>query len=136
MANEFHIYRAIGVAIHIDVDQGIVTDVRNESPAFNKQMKALYEGKSIAFLKADFEAKMKPSYCNVRSTQWTEHQQRINATALTLLSIKHQLRLKPSEEVVIELNANRDKLDILLSEQQQELKAVVEMLAVTHKFTV
>jgi len=64
--DKFIIDRQFGQAIFVDVKQGIVKRCYNESPKFNKRMNEIYKGKSIAFLKTDFEARMKPIYHNVR----------------------------------------------------------------------
>jgi len=64
--DRFIIDRQFGQAIWVDVIKGIVKRCYNESPKFNKKMNELYKGKTITFLKTDFESRMKPTYHNVR----------------------------------------------------------------------
>lgn len=64
--DKFIIDRQFGQAIWVDVEKGIVQKCYNEAKWFNKRMNELYKGKSISYLKEDFESRMKPTYHNVR----------------------------------------------------------------------
>ena len=66
MAQEFAIDRGYGITIFIDVENGIVKKCHNETPKFIQRMTELYVGKSISFLKEDFEKKFEGVYVNVR----------------------------------------------------------------------
>lgn len=52
--DKFYIDRAFGLAIWIDVENGIVQKCYNESERYNAKMNERYVGKSITFLKEDF----------------------------------------------------------------------------------
>lgn len=52
--DKFIIDRAFGVALWINVENGIVQECCNESPKFVAKMNERYVGKSITFLKEDF----------------------------------------------------------------------------------
>jgi len=77
--DKFYIDREFGVAIFIDVENGIVKNIYNEKPEFIKRMTELYVGKSISYLKEDFEKRMKPTYHNVRSDAIVNIQRIINS---------------------------------------------------------
>jgi prenyltransferase beta subunit len=77
--DKFYIDREFGVAIFIDVENGIVKNIYNEKPEFIKRMTELYVGKSISYLKEDFEKRMKPTYHNVRSDAIVNIQNIINS---------------------------------------------------------
>ena len=65
--DKFYIDRQFGQPIFIDVENGIVQDCYNEADLYNRKMNEYYKGKSISFLKTDFENRMKGTYHNVRS---------------------------------------------------------------------
>jgi prenyltransferase beta subunit len=77
--DKFYIDREFGVAIFIDVENGIVKNIYNEKPEFIKRMTELYVGKSISYLKEDFDKRMKPTYHNVRSDAIVNIQNIINS---------------------------------------------------------
>lgn len=74
MKTVFHIDRQFGVTIFIDVEDGIVVECKNDGK-LTDIMTEKYKGKSITFLKEDFEAKMKGTYHNVRSEDWVTAKQ-------------------------------------------------------------
>jgi len=76
---QFYIDRQFGQAIFIDVEKGIVLRCYNDSPKFNAKMDENYKGKSITFLKEDFEERMKPTYNNVRPAAIYDTHQEITA---------------------------------------------------------
>ena len=55
---KFIIDRPQGQAIWIDVKKGKVRKCYNGGETFDARMNELYKGKSITFLKADFEKRM------------------------------------------------------------------------------
>ena len=64
--DNFIIDRPQGVAIWIDVKKGKVKRCYNGGEKFDARMNELYKGKSISFLREDFEMRMKGTYCSVR----------------------------------------------------------------------
>jgi len=65
--DKFYIDRMFGLAIWVDVEDGIVLRCYNESPRFNAMMNEKYEGESITFLNEDFIGRaMKGIYHNLR----------------------------------------------------------------------
>ena len=79
--DQFIIDRASGIAIWIDVVDGIVQKCYNEAPKYIKRLNELYKGKTISFLKQDFESKMSPVYHNVRPEAILSTYQKINAVS-------------------------------------------------------
>ena len=77
--DKFYIDRQFGQAIFIDVKNGIVQKCYNESET--------YKGKSISFLKTDFEERMKPCYYNVRSLFVYSIHQKINTVKSKIKNI-------------------------------------------------
>lgn len=68
---KFYIDRQFGQAILVEVDENdIVIRVYNDSQ-MEKKMNENYAGKSIFFLKEDFEKRMKPCFFCVKS--WKDH---------------------------------------------------------------
>ena len=63
----FYIDRQFGGAVLVEVENGIVQNVTNESPKYVGKMIEDYKGKTITHLKEHFEARMKGTYHNVRS---------------------------------------------------------------------
>jgi len=81
---KFLIDRAQGVNIWIDVHKGKVKNCYNESERFNARMNELYKGKSISFLREDFEARFKGVYCNVRPEAILHRFQIVNAIKMRI----------------------------------------------------
>jgi len=122
MANEFHIDRQFGVAIWIDVDKGIVINVHNEKPVFVNKMMKHYKGKSISFLKADFEKKMKPAHYNVRSTDVSNALKNVNAIDARLTRISCELNNLHSEsDLRTALEAQKENV---LKEKDERLETL------------
>ncbi len=138
MKAKFFIDRQFGQAIFVDVEDGIVTNVSNDSQLQDK-MKELYVGKSISFLKKDFEEKMKPSYHCVKSADRTLALQNRDAldTQIRQLELNALRRLGNGGFVD---KANEDeitRMEWLLSnfaEANSEIKRIEKELKEIHKF--
>ena len=90
--NEFHVDKQFGVAIFIDVTKGIVQQCKNGNERMITKMNELYVGKSISFLKEDFEAKMKGCYYNVRSTEVNHHRLNISSIDAKLVGLQANIQ--------------------------------------------
>lgn len=144
--NEFHIDRQFGVAIHIDVEAGIVQDCHNESEQFCKVMNEKYQGKTIAFLKTDIARAFEGVYMNVRSTQVCDQavrvwavQSRINAINGYIqqkLRVIHQNpeRAKEAKAELKELETKRSTLQGELYGQESILETIKENVQKLHGF--
>ena len=109
----FYIDRQFGQAIFIDVEKGIVQKVYNDKK-MEKKMNELYKGKSISFLKEDFEKRMKPSYHSVRCAATIAIMKNIQAIESRINNInplisvhdiskeKKELLIKKREELTVE----------------------------------
>jgi len=131
----FHIDRQFGQPIWIDVVKGIVKRCYNETQRFNRKMNEIYRGKTITFLKEDFELRMKPVYHNVRPTAWTDALQKVIAVQSKLRAININLsRYEISAELRKQLEAMREELIKEESKYEREVKEVKERLLTEHNY--
>ena len=137
MANEFHIDRAQGTTIYIDVRNGIVMNVQNAEENLNKRLNEMYVGKSISFMKKDFESFMKGIYINVRSTKYTDQLQYINATKSRINFRKNILTsLEVSKEEKEKAESKIQTDTELLYEQEKKLEEIKEEVEKEHDFII
>ena len=133
----FHIDRQFGVPIWVDVENGIVIRCYNETPKFNQRMNELYKGKSIAFLKEDFESRMRPTYHRVKPNAWVDVMQKINAVKSKLRAVNINLTVyEITAELREELNAIREALTLEESGYTVELAEVKKRLWEEHNYEV
>jgi hypothetical protein len=66
---KFFIDSCVGIDTWIDVENGVVTKIDS---ILNPKMSDEYVGKTISFLKSDFEKRMKPSWRCVKCLRWCE----------------------------------------------------------------
>jgi hypothetical protein len=133
----FYIDRQFGAPIFIEVENGVVKKVSNESLKYNARMEAEYLGKTITFLKQDFEARMKPTYHNVRPLAL--HALRLNITAVEskIDNINKLLSsYKTVDEQQKELQAKREELQKELSAYEKELRSEITRMKTEHNFIV
>lgn len=133
--DKFYIDRQFGQAIFIDVENGIVVDCYNESENYINRMNELYKGKSISFLKTDFEERMKPTYHNVRPLCLFNIHQRINAIK-NLIDNCNILISKDSSSVNKrnELKKDIEEFSKKLSEVEKELETEKQRLISEHNY--
>jgi hypothetical protein len=132
MKDTFHIDRASGTTIFIEVKDGVVEDITCGAPKFNAKMKELYMGHTIAFLKHDFETRMSPCYVNVRPDESCGILQRISTAKTALMSLEYALRMlnktkQTTEKGLEEAKAKRDQYllkveEHLIAQQKAELE--------------
>jgi len=123
MKSLFYINFAFGANIFLGVEDGIFTGCEGDSKieiAINKK----YEGKTISFLKEDFEKSFKPAYSrvsphelNINLMQFTEWQGEINRIA------QRNQELTPAELEGQKIRMERlAVLEEQINEIKQELK--------------
>ena len=128
--DKFYIDRQFGLPIWIDVENGIVQKCYNEEPKFIKRMHELYKGRSISFLKEDFENRMRPSYHNVRCATTVSLIQNITAVNSRIKKINYELSnifLKEEAKPLLEkkreeLFAERYNYETQLEEEKDRIK--------------
>jgi len=154
--DKFTIDREFGQALWVDVEHGIVQRCYNETPKFNKRMNELYKGKSISFLKTDFEARMKPAYHNVRPESTLVALHNVNAVKSRIRHNNHLLSglgiiynstygnkysieqqkekqaLQQAEKVRI--NDDNSMLNVELQDFQEQLEIEKERLVSEHNY--
>lgn len=119
MKRKFYIDRQFGPAIWVETENGIVTNVTNEEPKFIEKMLEHYKGKPIAFLKEDFEARMKPSSHCVKPDELMSIRTREIAVESRLANLKSYIKW----------TANREPT-------KEELKTIAEYEADIYKYRV
>jgi hypothetical protein len=133
--DKFYIDRQFGQAIFIDVENGIVQDCYNESENYVNRMNELYKGKSISFLKTDFESRMKPTYHNVRPLCLYNIHQKINAVDSRLNICSNLMgSLTTSEERKKELEIELNSLLTDKSKLKKELETEKQRLISEHNY--
>ena len=138
MTELFYIDRQFGQAIYVDVENGIVQKCYNETEKFNARMNELYKGKSIMFLKIDFEERMKPSYHNVRSANVVHEFQKINALNNRIKSFNVYLEqlLKPTPEYKRYIADHKKEIKKELKEVEKQLETEKKRMLSEHNYTV
>ena len=135
MAKEFYIDRQFGVAIFIDVENGIVQKCYNEKDSYNAKMNELYKGKTISFLKEDFEKRMSGTYHNVRSLEVTYAVQRVAAVESRIKHINIKLSsYDTTKEEKVELKKNRKVLNEELTIVGKECADMITRVQTEHNF--
>jgi len=136
MEAQFYIDRQFGQAIWVDVEDGIVKRVYNDS-LMEKKMNEVYGGKSISFLKENFEERMKGVYHNVRSVEESEARVKVCRTQERIDSfVKYQREAKrcteeefsPEAKTALE-NLRKEKADAELN-----LAVIRKILKDVHKY--
>jgi len=144
--DKFIIDRQQGQAIWIDVKRGKVRRCYNGGETTDARLNELYKGKSITFLREDFENRMADTYCNVRPEAILMPKKIIHAVKQRIVdcnvkicmiekTIYHQedQRQKAKEEVKI-LRSRRDDLKHDLFNAEVRLQAEIDRIAKQHKF--
>ena len=131
----FTVDRQFGLAIFIDVENGIVQKCYNETERFNAKMEEHYKGKPISFLKTDFEARMKPSYHNVRCEAILSA---VRTVAAFESRISNQWTLSASNDVSAErrklILENIKELEYKASEARGKLFETRERIKTEHNY--
>ena len=131
----FYIDRQFGVAIFIDVQNGIVQKIYNEREKFINKMNELYLGKTISFLKVDFEERMKPIYHSVRSADIVNGLRKVDAIGSRIRSINVQLsNYETADDLKVELEKKRDEYQLELGEAHQELEQTKARIKSEHNY--
>lgn len=142
--NEFHIDRASGTTIFIDVEAGIVQKCKNESERFIKRMDEKYIGNPIQYLIDDIAKAFKGVYMNVRSTEVVDQQRRVSAieSHVTAINSKIQMELRTIHQNTLradettkylkELEVAREKLIVELSGHETILNTIKENVRLLH----
>ena len=133
----FYIDRQFGTPIYVEVEKGIVQSVTNESETFINKMMELYEGKTILFLKEDFERKMRGSYHNVRSSYVVHCIREVHAIGTRIKSINNKLNDRwdkvPEDERIL-LEERREEYVIEESKSEIKLETEKKRIFDEHKF--
>lgn len=124
MVSEFHIDRQFGHTIFLNVENGIFTGCVVDGKMENG-IERLYLNKPIAFLKEDFEDKMKGCYCRVRSTEICDLKDKISYIEQRIIAIERCVR---ERGIDAELTDAEFKAII---EEQKNFKQAKEDLAMT-----
>ena len=133
--DKFFIDRHFGSAIFVEVENGIVQNITNESPKFIATMMEDYKGKTITYLKEHFEARMKGTYHNLRSIAIVDADARMEAVQTRLNRVNTIL----SDHTITgdrrtALETNRDELVREHSSYEATLKEIRERLAKEHQY--
>lgn len=136
--NNFYIDRQFGIAIWIDVHRGIVKDCHNGGEQYDKKMNENYAGKPIAFLKKDFEKRMREDggtfHC-VHSNDISNQKQKIVAYESRMKQAGIQMsRHELTEEEKASWKKTWDKNRILMLRGKDKLKIVEERVERVHNF--
>jgi len=135
--DKFYIDREFGVAIHIDVENGIVKRISNESPQFIARMNELYLGKTISQLKKDFEKRMNITYHHVHCIAIVEIQQFLNNKKVEYdLYSNLSMSLDTSDEDKKRFKIKLNKISGEISNAKIKLKKEKERIKKEHNFKV
>jgi len=130
---KFYIDSHAGVKTWIDVEDGIVIKIDRD---LNPKMSEEYVGKTISFLKSDFEKRMKPTWYCVHCYRWSTILNPLNniKSRRTMAYQFHQSRMQDgiSEKQstgmlnaqLIEINKLQDALVAEFDELKETLKNV------------
>ena len=136
--NNFYIDRQFGIAIWIDVHNGIVKDCHNGGTGYDQRMNENYAGKPISFLKEDFEKRMWKdggTYHCVHSNDITSQKQIIEALRTRMNNASIQMtRYEISEEEKLKFKKTIEKLQIRNSKAEFKLEEIRERVERVHKF--
>lgn len=148
--DKFYIDRQFGLAIWIDVENGIVQNCYNEEPKYVAKMNERYVGKSITFLKEDFiDRAMKGTYHYLRAESITTPLQIIHALESKIRNvnglIQMNLKITPPNRKdeksweklngeLKRLEALRDEYTIAQSMAESLLRIEKERILTEHNF--
>ena len=136
--DKFIIDRQFGIAIWVDVEDGIVLRCYNEEPKFIARMNELYVGKSITFLNEDFIGRaMKGTYHHLRpeSTYILKNQIASFEMRIRHLWNEHS-SLNTSKERQAEIKGQIKELEPQQYKLERDLLAENERLFTVHNFVV
>ncbi len=136
MEAQFYIDRQFDQAIWVDVEDGIVKKVYNDS-LMEKKMNEVYGGKSISFLKEDFEERMKGTYHNVRSVEESEAKHKVCRTQERidlLYRLQHEAKIYEEEKFSPEVKATLENLKKEKAEAELNLAVIKKILKDVHKY--
>jgi len=148
--DKFYIDRQFGLAIWIDVENGIVQNCYNEEPKYVAKMNERYVGKSITFLKEDFiDRAMKGTYHHLRAESITTPLQIVHALESKIRNvnglIQMNLKITPPNRKdeksweklngeLKRLEALRDEYTIAQSMAESLLRIEKERILTEHNF--
>jgi len=148
--DKFYIDRQFGLAIWIDVENGIVQNCYNEEPKYNAKLNENYKGKSITFLKEDFiDRAMKGTYHHLRAESITTPLQIVHALESKIRNvnglIQMNLKITPPNRKdeksweklngeLKRLEALRDEYTIAQSMAESLLRIEKERILTEHNF--
>lgn len=133
--DKFTIDRQSGQLIWIDVENGIVQRCYNESEKFIAKMEENYKGKSISFLKTDFEKRMEGTYHKVRSQDIVDAQHKVTAIE-SRIKVNWNIisSITTPESAKPELKKAIDKLEVELSQARSNLADTRERIKTEHQY--
>ena len=148
--DRFYIDRQFGIAIWIDVENGIVQKIYNGEDNFIAKMNENYQGKSITFLKEDFiERAMEGTVHILQCDSVVKYKQYVhalksrirNVNGLIQMNLKTTLPKREDEKSWEKLNgelkrleALRDNYTIEMSQAERTLDAQKERVLTEHNF--
>jgi len=111
--------------IFVNVENGVVMNCANGgTPKFDAKMNEVYGGKTISFLKEDFEARMKPVYFNVRSTALIHFSQSIAMINYKMSTVSSLIdSTTTGDERKVLLRITRDEMIKEIEELESKLVA-------------
>lgn len=131
----FYIDRQFGAPIFVDVEGGTVIKVYGESDKYNAKMMENYGGKTIEHLKTHFEARMKPSYHNVRSLDIVTAINQVEAIKSHVREAAIQMSdPRRSAEQDVEVKNRWNALIAEQSDAEAELNTVRSRIQTEHKY--
>lgn len=136
--DKFYIDRMFGLAIWIDVDNGIVQRCYNESERFNSMMNEKYEGKSITFLNEDFIGRaMKGIYHHLRPESVVVLKNKVATLETRIRHLWNEYSsLDVTKERQSEIKGQVKELEVQEGEANQLLLADKLRIVNEHKFVV
>lgn len=142
MAQEFYMDSQFDIPYWIDVDNGIVKNISCGDKKVAAKMNEVYVGKTITFLKEDFETRMKPSYYCVKSGEihsalatYETMIQRLRNYNRYVRNFHPQLMESqyPKEQLVV-INRKREKYQNQINEAKSDLYRVCKEVETKHGF--
>ena len=124
-----------GAPIFLGVENGIFTGCYGES-RMELVMNEKYVGKTISFLKKDFEATMKPSWACVRPHQLCNSllDFQLMQSNLHNLIVYQEEQIRKKEELTAEQLATRKKLEDELALYKEKIEGIKTQLKEIHGY--
>ena len=138
MKDKFIIDRQFGIALWVDVEDGIVTFCYNEEPKFINKMNERYVGKSITFLNEDFIGRaMKGTYHHLRPECLYVLRNQIASFEMRIKHLWNEYSSRDtSKERQSEIKGQVKELEPQQFKLERDLESEIKRMYNDHKFIV